>query len=172
METPDRPNEDAAELERATIDTLTQLANRAGFEIQARHALVVCRRLRLPVTLLFLGLTRAEAIRDSLGEAEADQILIAFADAMRKVLRGSDIVGHRGGGVFAALLVDCSAAATPFVLARLRAALTSASAGFGNDTLLDFSIGGAEFDSERHSTIGQLLDDADAEMYSQKHATD
>lgn len=172
METPDRPSDDAAEIERTTIDPLTQLANRVGFEIQARHALVVCRRLRLPVTLLFLGLTRAEAIRDSLGEAEADRVLIAFADSMRTVLRGSDIVGHRGGGVFAALLVDCSAAATPFVLLRLRAALATTCAGFGNNDLLDFSIGGAEFDAERHSTIGQLLDDADAEMYSQKHASD
>jgi diguanylate cyclase (GGDEF)-like protein len=169
METPDRPSDDAAEIERTTIDALTQLASRAGFDIQARHALVVCRRLRLPATLLFFGLDRPEAMRESLGDAEADRTLVAFADAMRKVVRGSDILCHRGGGVFAALLIDCSAAATPYVLARLRTTLTSENAGLSSGNLLDFSIGGAEFDPERHSTIGQLLDDADAEMYSQKH---
>ncbi len=172
MATPDRGSAEDAGFERATTDTVTQLANRDGFEIQARHALVVCRRMRMPVTLLFLGLKQPAAIREALGDTAADQALVTFAEAMRKVLRGSDILCHRGGGVFAALLIDCSAAATPYVLARLRTALALASAASGYGELLDFSIGGAEFDAERHSTIGQLLDDADAEMFSQKHARD
>jgi diguanylate cyclase (GGDEF)-like protein len=172
METPDSGSAEDAGFERATTDTVTQLANRDGFEIQARHALVVCRRMRMPVTLLFLGLKQPAAMREALGDVAADRALVAFAEAMRKVLRGSDILCYRGDGVFAALLIDCSAAATPFVLARLRAALALASVASGNRELLDFSIGGAEFDAERHSTIGQLLDDADAEMFSQKHASD
>jgi diguanylate cyclase (GGDEF)-like protein len=166
METPDDPSKDVAEIEKASTDPVTQLANRGGFEIQARHALVVCRRLRLPATLLFFGVDGIEAMREAGDDAGADRALLAFATAMRKALRGSDVLCHRSGGVFAALLIDCGETATPYILARLRAALAAAGVA------LEFCSGCAEFLPERHSTIGQLLDDADAELYSQKHARD
>jgi diguanylate cyclase (GGDEF)-like protein len=172
METASDPRNDVSEIERATTDAATELANRAGFEIQARHALVICRRLRLPATLLFIEMERLTAIRESLGDAEADRTLAAFASALRKILRGSDILGHHGSGVFAALLIDCSEAATGYVLARLRAALAKAGDGPGYGYRLGFNTGCVEFLPERHSTLGQLFDDADAELYSQKHARD
>jgi diguanylate cyclase (GGDEF)-like protein len=171
METPNALNQDVAAVERATTDAVTGLANRAGFEIQARHALVICRRLRLPATMLFFGVDGIEAMRDADGDTAADRILVGFAEALRKVLRGSDILGHRGSGVFTAMLIDCSADASPYVLLRMRAALTPVLAR-ADGSRLEYSIGGAEFIAERHSTIGQLLDDADAELYSQKHARD
>jgi len=154
----------AVSIEPPAIDAPTGLADRSGFEVQARHALEVCRRLRLSATLMIFGLDEVRALREARDDAGADRVLRRFADALRGVLRGSDVIGHRGDGVFQVLLLECGAAATPMVLARLRAALADGSA--------DFSVGGAEFLPERHSTIGQLLDDADAELYSQKHARD
>jgi GAF domain-containing protein len=54
----------------ATVDELTQLCNRRGFEALGDHALSLCRRLDRPSSLLYLDLDRFKAVNDLFGHAD------------------------------------------------------------------------------------------------------
>lgn len=64
----------------ATMDELTLLSNRRGFEALARHGLAYCRQWGRPATLLFFDLNEFKQVNDTYGHAEGDQALKAFAD--------------------------------------------------------------------------------------------
>ena len=152
----------------ATMDELTALSNRRGFEMLAQYALAVSQRLKHSVSLLFFDLNGFKKINDSLGHAEGDRALVSFANELRSVFRGSDIIGRMGGDEFAVLLANSSAAATTIALARLQAALDARNLADRRGYDIRYSVGCIEFDPGRHQDIQRLLADADAAMYVHK----
>lgn len=98
--------QELAAIQLATMDELTMLSNRRGFEALARHALGLCRRLARPASLLFLDLDGFKAINDTFGHAEGDRALADFARILSATFRESDVVGRLGGDEFAVLLTD------------------------------------------------------------------
>ncbi|MFP3374085.1 GGDEF domain-containing protein, partial [Pseudomonas sp. SIMBA_068] len=57
--------QELAAVQIASMDELTLLSNRRGFEALARHALGVCKRLEKPATLLFFDLNDFKQINDT-----------------------------------------------------------------------------------------------------------
>ena len=153
----------------ATMDELTCLSNRRGFEMLAQYALAVSQRLKHSVSLLFFDLNGFKKINDSFGHAEGDRALLSFANVLRSVFRGSDILGRMGGDEFAVMLADSSAAATTIALARLQAALDAHNLADQRGYDIRYSVGCIEFDPGRHQNMQQLLADADAAMYVNKN---
>lgn len=78
--------QEIAAIELATVDGLTLIANRRGFEALAQHALNVCRRMGRDASLLFFDLDDFKRINDSFGHAEGDCALTTFAAALRASL--------------------------------------------------------------------------------------
>ena len=155
----------------ATMDELTSLSNRRGFEVLAQYALAASQRLKHPVSLLFFDLNGFKKINDSLGHAEGDRALVSFANVLQSVFRSSDIIGRMGGDEFSVLLANSSAAVTTIALARLQAALDVRNIADQRGYDIRYSVGCIEFDPGRHQDIQQLLADADAAMYAhKKHA--
>lgn len=159
-----------AALQLASIDDLTQLSNRRGFEALAEHALSMCKRMGTPASLLFFDLDRFKAINDTFGHAEGDRALVTFARVLRKVLREMDVVGRMGGDEFVALLLGSDAAAGDVVIDRLRKALADANAELHGRYTIGYSVGRIEYDPVRHDTVKRLLADADGAMYARKQA--
>jgi diguanylate cyclase (GGDEF)-like protein len=162
--------QEIAAIQLATMDELTMISNRRGFEALAQHALNVCRRMDKPASLLFFDLNGFKAINDTYGHAEGDRALATFAEVMRDTLRDSDVIGRLGGDEFVALLTDSSLAETTAVVGRLRQALDvhNRQAQRGYD--IRCSVGQVEYDAERHGRISDLLAQADAAMYADKQA--
>lgn len=79
--------QELAAVQMASMDELTLLSNRRGFEALARHALGVCKRLEKPATLLFFDLNDFKQINDTYGHAEGDGALKTFADVLRIAFR-------------------------------------------------------------------------------------
>lgn len=159
-----------AALQLASIDDLTQLSNRRGFEALAEHALSMCRRMGTPASLLFFDLDRFKVINDTFGHAEGDRALVTFAQALRRVLREMDIVGRMGGDEFVALLLGSNAAAGDAVIERLGRALADANAELQGRYSITYSVGRIEYDPGRHDSVKRLLADADGAMYARKQA--
>jgi GAF domain-containing protein len=67
--------QELAAVHLATVDALTGLSNRRGFEALAQHALDVCARMHKPATFLFFDLNGFKQINDALGHAEGDRVL-------------------------------------------------------------------------------------------------
>lgn len=90
---------------RATHDSLTGLANRAGFD-EALPALL--REASAGTCLLLVDLDHFKRINDTHGHAAGDAVLMAVSVRMRDALRPRDLVARLGGDEFAVLLRHCA----------------------------------------------------------------
>jgi diguanylate cyclase (GGDEF)-like protein len=163
--------QELAAVQLATLDDLTLLSNRRGFEALAQHALNVCKRMSKPASLLFFDLNDFKQINDTLGHAEGDRALQTFAEVLRTALRESDVIGRLGGDEFVALLTDADSAETQEVTQRLTQLLDARNAEARRGYQIRYSLGQTPFDPARHASIAQLLAAADAAMYSHKQAS-
>jgi diguanylate cyclase (GGDEF)-like protein len=163
--------QELAAVQMASMDELTLLSNRRGFEALARHALGVCKRLEKPATLLFFDLNDFKQINDTYGHAEGDGALKTFADVLRIAFRESDVIGRLGGDEFVALLTAADHVETSAIMARLREILDERNATLKRGYDIRFSVGQIEYDAERHPDIEALLADADKAMYLHKQAS-
>lgn len=159
------------ELQRlATTDMLTGIANRRAFLECARDVFEHSRSTGAPLTLLMLDLDHFKSINDRFGHLEGDLALIAFAEAVKKQLRGSDVVGRLGGEEFGVLLPRTALQKGMEVAERILQSIRSldlktecgegygitASAGVGTLCLSDRSP-------------RDILDRADQALYQAKH---
>lgn len=155
-------------VQTATIDHLTQVANRRGFETLAGHALSMCKRMATPATLLHFDLSQFRSINDVFGHAEGDRALVSFAELLSSSVREMDIVGRVGGDVFVALLMGSAETETGIIVQRLHEALAARDAHEQRGYEVCCTIGVIAYDPTRHDTIQRLLGDADAAVYLQK----
>lgn len=160
-----------AAVQLATLDELTMLSNRRGFEALAQHALNVCKRMDKPASLLFFDLNDFKQINDTYGHAEGDRALLMFADVLRHALRDTDVIGRLGGDEFVALLTDAGTEATAEIMQRMRASLDTRNQLAGRGYDVRYSVGQTGFDPHRHLTVAALLAEADAAMYANKQAS-
>ena len=104
---------------QASHDHLTGLPNRALFLEQLRRAQARSRRHHQPLTLIYLDLDDFKTVNDTLGHAAGDQLLIAFAEHLRRSIRPEDLPARLGGDEFVVLCQDTTAEAAAVVIDRL-----------------------------------------------------
>lgn len=155
-------------IQLATLDELTMIANRRGFEVLSQQAMSLCKRMNGAATIVFIDLDKFKLINDTYGHAEGDYALQVFSNILRDVFRNSDVIGRIGGDEFAVLLTMASASETEEMIHRLKTAISEHSKKASRGYILEFSYGIAEFDSAKHDAINSLLSAADAQMYQQK----
>jgi len=154
----------------ATMDELTLISNRRGFNNLAQYALNLCRRVERSAMLFFFDLDQFKEINDTFGHAEGDYALRKFAQILRQTFRESDVVGRLGGDEFVVLSTNSDLSFHEAIVARLRRTLEQHNRFAARNYNLEFSVGVAQFDSARHDHIDQLLGEADRLMYANKQA--
>ncbi len=162
--------QELAAIQLASMDELTMISNRRGFEALAQHAANVCKRQHLPATMLFFDLDGFKQINDTFGHAEGDRALMAFAGALRQAFRESDVIGRLGGDEFVVLLINSGVAESEHLTKRLQALLDAHNNEATRGYDIRFSVGRVGYDAERHGTIAALLAEADNAMYVHKQA--
>lgn len=160
--------QEMAAMQLATMDELTGLSNRRGFEALAQYAMNMCKRARQPAVLFYFDLDWFKQINDRFGHAEGDQALRSFAGLLAHSFRESDVIGRLGGDEFSVFLTNARAAEARVALSHLEQAvrLHNETSRRGYD--LRYSAGLVEYDSQRHDTIAALMRAADDLMYQQK----
>ncbi len=152
----------------ATIDELTMLSNRRGFEILSAHAISLSRRIERSAALIYFDLDRFKQINDHFGHAEGDRALTDFARLLKRTFRESDVIGRLAGDEFAVLLTNVKLPELENVIERLRQAVYDHNNEAKRGYDIGFSAGAVAFDPARHADVGALMADADAEMYRHK----
>ncbi|MEU0561024.1 bifunctional diguanylate cyclase/phosphodiesterase [Dactylosporangium sp. NPDC006015] len=152
-------------------DSLTGLANR----IQLRGALTAAvdrhRRTGAPVAVLLIDLNGFKQVNDGYGHEVGDQMLVAFADVLRRTVRDADVPARLGGDEFAVVLPGCAEEATQ-VAERILAACQAPVNLSGHRLELRASIGVAV--AQRGGPDAgsvdpnELLHRADLAMYAAK----
>jgi diguanylate cyclase (GGDEF)-like protein len=148
----------------ATVDELTNLTNRRGFDASAEHTIAMCRRVGEPATLLYFDLDDFKSVNDALGHAAGDRVLRTFARHLRETFRDSDVVARVGGDEFCVLLTSATTEHVQRPLSLLKGRLKTRE----DEPLVSFSVGIAPYDPSRHATVSALVEEADQRMYRDK----
>jgi diguanylate cyclase (GGDEF)-like protein len=151
----------------AITDDLTGFFNRRGFLAAASQQLKLAQRDRESVLLLFCDVDSLKTINDSFGHREGDLALIRTADALEETFRGSDTLARLSGDEFAVLAWEASVPNLRAMLARLVKNLETANAE-EKRYQLSLSVGVARYDPQVPLPLGELMANADQDMYKNK----
>lgn len=94
---------------KATLDHLTGLINRSGFEEALTASIEECKDNDITHILCFMDLDKFKAVNDSCGHNAGDELLIEICNLFKHNIRKeSDILARIGGDEFALILKNCS----------------------------------------------------------------
>ena len=153
--------------ELAMTDSLTGVATRRSFFVQAERALELARRNQNPVSVLMADLDHFKRINDLHGHAAGDEMIRKVAEAARAVLRRSEIIGRYGGEEFAVVLPDTDEPNAMIIAERIRMHVADIMIP-GEEKSLTVSIGVTTRDPTELTTVDAILEEADSALYEAK----
>ncbi|PMY67166.1 MULTISPECIES: sensor domain-containing diguanylate cyclase [Pseudomonas] len=152
---------------QATLDSLTGLPNRRGFDLLAAQAMLEAQREPKPLAALLLDLDHFKRLNDTYGHLAGDQVLSGFARHLASCLRQSDIVCRWGGEEFIVLLKDTDSATALKIAEKIRLLIEQQRYAYeGKNMRLTVSIGVTTLQAD--DTLHSLLSRADHAMYRAK----
>ena len=152
---------------QATLDSLTGLPNRRGFNLLADKTLKDASRDAKPLSAMLLDLDHFKHLNDTRGHLAGDEVLVGFADDLKSCLRQSDIVCRWGGEEFIILLKGSDSHSARRVAEKIRLLAEQHTYVFSNEPLqVTVSIGLAELQPD--DTLHSLIARADSALYRAK----
>ena len=149
-------------------DALTSLANRSLLMDRLQRSLLRLHREKSQVAVIFIDLDNFKTINDSLGHAVGDQLLVAFAHRLGKIMRSGDSLARLGGDEFVVVIEgDLGPARINLFASRVFGLLEKPFRVGDHDLHVTMSMGitVAPFDGDDVET---LLKNADMAMYRAK----
>lgn len=157
-----------AALQIATLDELTKISNRRGFNILAQKSIDYSKRNKVEACMVYFDLNNFKPINDNFGHIEGDRVLTTFANLMKKSIRESDISARLGGDEFAILLLNATPKGACLAVEKFQRSLNSYNQKANRGYEISFSHGIVEFNPEKHENVDALLADGDIQMYECK----
>jgi diguanylate cyclase (GGDEF)-like protein len=157
--------------EEATHDTLTRVANRAGFDRMIHQMVATARAARAPLSLAMLDLDHFKAINDAHGHPIGDRVLLCAAMWLTKGLRHSDFVARYGGEEFAVIMHGARLGEVEKRLTTLLADIAGKSFEYeaeGQTRSVRFTLSGGATELTSGDTIEDLVRRADEALYEAK----
>lgn len=149
-------------------DPLTRLYNRRLVFDRLGGLMETTRQMRLSLAVAMIDLDHFKSINDRHGHSVGDEVLVHFADLMRRELRPLDVAGRMGGEEFVLLLPNASEDGALQVVDRLRA-LVVESRPLGNRLPeLRYSFSAGVTGALPDDTADELIRRADAALYQAK----
>jgi diguanylate cyclase (GGDEF)-like protein len=147
----------------ASVDPLTGLLNRRSFSELAENLFKEGRSF----ALVMADIDHFKKLNDTYGHETGDRALKAFADAVRSVVRGGDMVARFGGEEFVLVLPELASMDAVGVLERIQRAIPGAVA---RARCPSFTVSFGVADSEGSERIEELIPAADQALYEAKAA--
>jgi diguanylate cyclase (GGDEF)-like protein len=150
----------------STIDGLTGLCNRRGFDDRLKKEWQRAERYGASLALLMIDIDGLKEINDTHGHAAGDNVLRMTAVAIRESLRGSDVGARWGGDEFAIIAPETSREAAELLARRLLVRLKGSSE---SGPMISASVGIAVLGPMPPSpTPESLIQRADEALYMAK----
>ena len=154
----------------AETDPLTGLLNRRAFGERLAHEVERANRYQTVLTCAMLDIDHFKTANDTYGHQVGDQILVHFAELLRREQRSMDVVARYGGEEFVVLLPETGNAGARLFAERMlrRVASTQFGAAGGPPIPITISLGLATFPDERAVDGEGLLRLADQNLLRAK----
>jgi diguanylate cyclase (GGDEF)-like protein len=154
--------------ESALHDALTGLPNRVLLGQRLEHAAMRARRSGKKIAILFVDMDRFKEVNDTFGHQTGDQLLVAIATRLTKLLRPGDTLARMSGDEFVILCEDLDeASAAEDLAARVDSSLAETFSLKDHELKITASVG-IGFSGPGMDVPERILQDADAAMYQAK----
>jgi len=110
-------------IELALFDPLTGLNNRRFMENHLATMLDNAKVRRAPLTLMILDIDHFKQVNDTYGHDCGDEVLKGFADRLRGIIRGGDLLCRLGGEEFVIVMPGVAVQAATRIAERARLAI-------------------------------------------------
>jgi len=120
------PDTASTAVTRPSRDDLTNLPLRRACSAASTRVLAARRRDGSAASLLYLKVTELDAVRQSLGQPRADDVLATVAGVLRRMSRRGDVLARFGADDFVLLVSDANSEQALGVAGRVRGYLTTA----------------------------------------------
>ncbi len=129
-------------LERLTNqDPLTGLPNRTRLAERMAQSIVVAQRSGHSVALMMLAIDNFESLNAALGYQGGDQLLVAFGERLRSIVRAQDLLGRLPTEGFVLVMPDTDSNGARTLALKLAEVFSTPFPIHGQDVLLTASIG-------------------------------
>ena len=136
---------------------------------QEIHAYAVeHQRSGLQLAVIYMDLDKFKLINDSLGHDIGDELLVAFADRVKSVLRDMDTLARLGGDEFVILLPDLATADEATLIAQRILAALQMPWQLSSRSLNTTSSMGIALYPQHGKTPAELIKQADMALYQAK----
>jgi diguanylate cyclase (GGDEF)-like protein len=153
----------------ATVDKLTQVANRQAVLARLIEELERAARYARPLSIVLVDIDHFKRLNDTHGHLAGDRVLTAIARALRENVRSVDTVGRYGGEEFMIVLpetdVDAAASLAEKLRRRVGGEVVELEDGSRVSVTLSAGVTGG---LGTHLRMDVLVRDADAALYSAK----
>lgn len=156
--------------DRAELDGLTGLGNRASFNRRFASEMAEAKRYNHPLSLAVLDVDFFKRVNDTFGHQAGDDVLVSFAKLLTKQCRASDIPCRFGGEEFVIIMTQTGAKDATVLLDRIRVALSETIFPRHPEHKVTVSAGVAGFDGgiPADVTAEQWIHAADQALYAAK----
>ena len=156
-------------LERLYIlDALTGIFNRNGFARETREPYQHALETGTPVMVMFADLDGLKDINDHFGHPGGDAALRAVGNALKNVCTGGEIYARFGGDEFLIFAVGATQEHGEAIAKAVGEELVRYNAEAQHPFLVSASIGFCIEVPQPHTSVFQIVAEADMQMYEQK----
>lgn len=156
--------------QRAQIDGLTGLWNRAYFDRRWADQLAGCQRHSRPLSLALLDVDHFKSINDTYGHPAGDSVLQGFAKILQRECRQEDVACRYGGEEFALIMPDTAPDDAHGVCERIRQLLHDTSWPRHPERPVTISIGLVGARSHGEAAAARWIEQADQNLYTAKRS--
>lgn len=156
--------------ERAEVDGLTGLANRAAFNRRWSQEVNESQRYGRPLSLAVMDIDFFKKINDTYGHPAGDEVIQGFAKVITSFTRDCDIACRYGGEEFCVIMPETAPEASRIVGERIREAMGATSWPRHPEHNVTVSVGIAGINAGTAGLTPEgWLDRADKALYTAKH---
>ena len=152
--------------EQATTDPLTGVGNRAEFDHAQAVLMETCLRQGTTFSIILSDLDRFKQVNDVFGHQAGDEVLVDFANLLRRWSRKDDLVARYGGEEFVILCPECDNATAAQRAEQIRNEWAQTLRPMLNQTSVTASFGVTEL--QAGDTVDTMLRRVDRALYQAK----
>ncbi|HEY7771737.1 MAG TPA: GGDEF domain-containing protein [Marinagarivorans sp.] len=156
-------------LDSSLRDPLTELSNRAAFELAVKRELGIAKRHNQLLSMIVIDIDHFKKVNDTAGHHTGDLLLKHVAQTLKETLRETDQLFRFGGEEFVVLLSNANIAAAARVAERTRKVVESTGLRLNDcEVGASISMGVSTFSSE--DDRDSLFQRADEALYLAKNS--